>query len=127
MLNIGIHGFDDRNILRLLELIDWCMQAVGLGGKAVKETFFSKVSYCDGENTFKPYLRIFTSESEHIPVILAGFQEYKIHEDVVIIPDMFFTASEIASGAWKENLDAKKLSGENVRVRNLTCLDGKSF
>ena len=128
MPNIGIHGFEDnKKVGRLCKLIDLCMQAIGFGNDAIKEVFFSATLSCDGANTFKPYLRILTSEPEHIQVILAGFQEYRIHEDVEVIPNMFFEANEIASGAWRKKFDDKKLSGENVRVRNLTCLDGKSF
>lgn len=129
MPNIGIHGFEDnKKVARICKLIDLCMQTIGLKDEAVKEVFFSAVLSCDGLNTFKPYLRIFSRELEHIPRILAGFQEHMIYEDVEAFPDLFFTADEITSGAWRKKLYEKfPLLEKEVETTRLRCLDGISL
>lgn len=104
MLNIGIHGFGNAKLTPLCKKINLCIQAIGLEKSAVKEVFRSSVFSCDGEEKHMPYLRIFSSEPEYILRILAGFQQYGIHEDVEVFPDMFFEASEIASGTWSAKI-----------------------
>lgn len=108
MLDIEIQGFGHHTV-KVKKRIDECMYAVGLKDEAMTTKHYSDTGSCDGKCTPRPYLRIFSSEIKHIPIVLKGFQDHGIHEEVEVISDkvMFFKKEEIASGAWKKKFEEK--------------------
>jgi hypothetical protein len=128
MPNIGIHGYDKKTADELAQSIVECMQKIGLGKEAIGEIFPSTTFSCDGKLKPAPYLRIFSSEFSHIPIILDGFQKNGIHEDVEVISDkkMFFEKGEIASGEWKKqfpnasNTSECKIHGSIEHMQSVT-------
>ena len=90
MPNIGIHGYSIEKGIRLKNTIVKCMQDVGFGGEAIWEIFPTKTGICDGSKKPSQYLRIFSSNPDHIPIILEGFRKYGIYEDVEVLLGLFF-------------------------------------
>lgn len=101
------------------------MQSLECGGDAITDVyvFDSETSSCDGRNTPMPYVRIklFSSEPEHVPAILAGFQLHGAHVDVEEVghKNRFFSKEEVASGEWRKKFAEKphvivEISGDNA-------------
>lgn len=112
MPNIGIHGYDEKRAEELKKLIIRCMMEIDLGGEAIWEIFPTQTGTCDGDEKPAPYLRIFSSDPSHIPLILAGFERYGVHEDTEVLPDMFFDETfkkEISNGGWAVKFDEEDL------------------
>ncbi len=103
MPNIGIHGYRKQSI-EICKRIISCMDKIGFKNDGVVEIFYTQVWSCDSKYNDMPYLRIFSSDFEHIPQILKGFEEHKIYEDVEVLgnPNMFFEAKQIKDGHWRE-------------------------
>lgn len=87
----------------LSKSIDIAMKDIKLQDEAVKTWIPSLVTTCDGKNTdAPPYIRIFSSEVELIPLILAAFQKHGLEEDIEIRELLFFVeGKDIKSGDWR--------------------------
>lgn len=104
MPNIEIRGYKEKNAELLKQKIDLCLQKIHLGETGITDMVQSKPESCNGNRTPMPYIRLFSSEIEYVPVILYGFQKSGIHEDVEVIADkiMFFSKEEVTSGKWQD-------------------------
>ena len=81
--------------------IDIAMKDIKLQDEAVKTWVSSLVTTCDSKNKKMPFLRIFSSEIGHIPLIFAAFQKHKIEEDIEVLnPSFFIEGKDVVSGAW---------------------------
>ena len=96
MPNIEIRGFEKYKAENLKRAIDRAMQGIGLQHDAVTSVMPMEVTTCDGRSIKTPYLRVCSTETAEIRMILDALRSAGVREDVeYLVLDGFIPASKM--------------------------------